>query len=640
MKNRNKIGLFGVITTVLLASVFTVAALFVMAGCDETLNKHGYTLATDASPANGGSVTRAPDLTSYTQDAQVTVTAWPAEGYRFTGWSDNSGEITDTSETIEITMDGHKILTANFETILVNKYTLSVNVSPVSSGTVTRNPSKGSYDAGSSVSVSVVPKNGYKFKNWSGASDSTDNPVTITMDDNKTLTANFVMLYNLITTADPANGGSVTRAPDLASYTQDAEVTVTAVPDNGYKFKNWSGASTSTANPVTITMDGSKNLIAVFEHLKAGELDPNRIYVNKANNTFEVDGKRIWINGVNTPWDKWNDFGGSYNDAWWDNEFGRLKAAGINATRIWINCNGYGSITIAADGTVSGATAKHWQDLDKLFALAKKHKIYIKATLLSFDHFGNDNYQSDRWRAMIRSKPAVKSFADNYTIPFVERYGANPWLWCIDMMNEPDWLYENKTTANIIQWNDISYFFAYNAAAIHENSDVLVTVGMACIKYNADGSAYEGNKVSDASLRSQYNSGNPCLDFWSPHTYEWVGEWYGVAHYLAPSGTRQGDKTNGYYGGYGLDGSKPAIIGECSANGTTSKERGFIRNQDRPPTANTITTDYEYAYNNGWQGVMPWTSNGVDGNGNLNNMKAATLNMETKYPDLIYPMGK
>lgn len=30
---------------------------------------------------------------------------------------------------------------------------------------------------------------------------------------------------------------------------------------------------------------------------------------------FMVNGKELWINGVNTPWQNWNDFGGSFDPA-------------------------------------------------------------------------------------------------------------------------------------------------------------------------------------------------------------------------------------------------------------------------------------------------------------------------------------
>jgi len=377
-------------------------------------------------------------------------------------------------------------------------------------------------------------------------------------------------------------------------------------------------------------------LLIVFAYGK--ETSRERIYVN-SNKEFTVDGKRIWINGTNTPWDNWNDFGGSYNSQWWDNEFARLRKAGINATRIWINCNNENNaITIDANGNVSGASEKHWADVANLLELAKKHKIYIMATITSFDHFKSS--QASRWRAMITSKSASQSFVDNYTIPFLKKFGDNPYLWSIDIMNEPDWVHENSECGKIA-WDNISYFFAINAAAIHENSQALVTVGIASPKWNSDsdGSGYQGNKVSDAYLQSLYNNPKAYLDFWSPHYYDWVGEWYGVPQYLSPYGKLEGNKETGWSGGWGLDPSKPAILGECSARGTG---KGLYGIKD-----NSIITDFEHAYLNGWQGVMPWTSNAVDGNGGLaptgkpnrdTDLGLATQNMLAKYPQMICPL--
>jgi hypothetical protein len=355
--------------------------------------------------------------------------------------------------------------------------------------------------------------------------------------------------------------------------------------------------------------------------------DAGRITIS-INNTFTVDEKRIWINGVNTPWNNWNDFGGTYNDSWWNNHFAKLRDAGINAVRVWINCNNdNGAITIAGNGMVSGASNKHWSDLDKFFKTAESNQIYIMATLLSFDHFKSPNGNqpraaAERWRNMLKNKGATVSFVENYTIPFVRRYRDNPWLWSIDICNEPDWIFENAECGKL-PWDQISYFLAINAAAIHVYSNILVTVGLAMPKYNADGSRYQGNKVSDSFLQNLYPNTKAYLDFWSPHYYDWVGEWYGVPHYLTPGGTLGGSKT-GWNGGWGLDGSKPAVIGECSAKGTGQGKWGI--------TGNTIITDYESAYLNGWQGVMPWTSNGVDDNGSLDDISPATKYMRDKYP--------
>ncbi|MDR0494500.1 MAG: cellulase family glycosylhydrolase [Treponema sp.] len=367
--------------------------------------------------------------------------------------------------------------------------------------------------------------------------------------------------------------------------------------------------------------------------------------VSIVNKKFMVDSgaKPVWFNGANTPWNSWNDFGGSFNAGWWEKEFKKLHDNGINATRVWINCNSQGSIKLDKDGMFSSVSAQHWTDLDKLFEIAAKNKVYIMATLLSFDHFKNpNNTYGDRWRAMIKDKTAVKSFVNNYTSPFAKRYKDNPWLFSVDLMNEPEWLLEKgdhiTAASDVIPEADLAYFLAYNASAIHDaNGKALITVGFACVKWNADGAGFNRNVVSDTRLKAQYNTGNPCLDFWSPHTYDWVGEWFGVAHYLSPYGTRTGTSKEGFSGGYGLDPSKPAVIGECSAAGTTAKERGFVRSEDRPPGSNSLTTDYEYAYKNGWQGVFPWTSNSVDGNGEIN--YAATKNMQNKYTNDVFPFG-
>jgi len=67
--------------------------------------------------------------------------------------------------------------------------------------------------------------------------------------------------------ASPGNGGRVSAFPSPNSdgtYKYGDTVTVTAAPNTGYAFKEWSGASTDTAKTVRIVMDGNKALIANF----------------------------------------------------------------------------------------------------------------------------------------------------------------------------------------------------------------------------------------------------------------------------------------------------------------------------------------------------------------------------------------
>jgi endo-1,4-beta-xylanase len=68
-------------------------------------------------------------------------------------------------------------------------YTLAVNIG--GSGTTSPAPGNYSYKAGSTVTITATPSQGALFNGWSGSVASNTNPLTITMDGNKSLTANF-----------------------------------------------------------------------------------------------------------------------------------------------------------------------------------------------------------------------------------------------------------------------------------------------------------------------------------------------------------------------------------------------------------------------------------------------------------------
>lgn len=326
---------------------------------------------------------------------------------------------------------------------------------------------------------------------------------------------------------------------------------------------------------------------------------------------FKVDGKELWINGVNTPWHHWNDFGSdAFDPAFWDSHFSDLHDIGVNAVRVWINCNSMVGVKLRTTGEVKEVTEKHWQDVDKLFETAEKYQIYLMPTLLSFDHF-KDTYCGDRWRAVITDDTAMQSYIDSYIKPFAERYGSNPYLLGIDLMNEPDWVHENEECGQL-SLDSLSNFFAKCTAAVHgTDPDTLVTVGVAMIKYNSDKDNCVSNMVSDEVMKS-YGGEGACLDFYSTHYYDWMKPYWGCPYDMSPEE-------------YGLDTSKPAFIGETSAEG-----------------GETLAELYEKCYNNGWSGVMLWTSNNTK-NGephaeNWSDIEAAAKKINELAPEKVYPI--
>ncbi len=58
-------------------------------------------------------------------------------------------------------------------------------------GTVTADPAKELYDCGETVTLTAEPAAGHEFAGWSGAGGGTDNPLTVTMDGDKIITALF-----------------------------------------------------------------------------------------------------------------------------------------------------------------------------------------------------------------------------------------------------------------------------------------------------------------------------------------------------------------------------------------------------------------------------------------------------------------
>jgi uncharacterized repeat protein (TIGR02543 family) len=141
----------------------------------------------------------------------------------------------------------------------VKTYTLATSAS---GGTITRSPDKSSYAQGETVTVQAAPNAGYAFSGWSGDLAGQDNPATLTMDSNKSVTANFTA--NAYTLTLNAAHGSVTRDPEKSSYAYGETVTLQAAPDPGYRFEQWSGDASGTGNPTTITMTADRTVAATF----------------------------------------------------------------------------------------------------------------------------------------------------------------------------------------------------------------------------------------------------------------------------------------------------------------------------------------------------------------------------------------
>ena len=151
--------------------------------------------------------------TDYSIIANETVhlTAVPANGYRFTGWS---GSATVKTDTISLQMTCAKNLTASFVPII---YRLLTTVTQEIGGQVALEPPQPAdgYVVGTRVIVHATPSKGYIFKEWTGGISGTDSTVTVTVDGEKLINATFVEKPSYLVWAWSGGGAGVVLAGAL-----------------------------------------------------------------------------------------------------------------------------------------------------------------------------------------------------------------------------------------------------------------------------------------------------------------------------------------------------------------------------------------------------------------------------------------
>jgi hypothetical protein len=142
------------------------------------------------------------------------------------------------------------------------EYTLTIIVS--GSGSVTKNPDKTTYQYGDVVQLTALPSSGWSFSAWSGDLTGSTNPVSITIDANKSVTANFTELSLVTLTINQTTGGTIIASP-AGPYHMNDVVTLLATANSDYTFLAWTGDASGNTNPTRITMNGNKTVGAYFQ---------------------------------------------------------------------------------------------------------------------------------------------------------------------------------------------------------------------------------------------------------------------------------------------------------------------------------------------------------------------------------------
>ena len=207
-------------------------------------------------PVGNGDLNKSPDRSYYSCYEPVTLTAEADPGWDFIDWS---GDLVSTNNPETISMTGSRVITGTF----AEAYTLTINKN--GNGTVTKDPDQTTYHYGDVVTLTATADPGWTFASWSGALSGTDNPATLTITGDTSVTATFTKdEYTL--TITPIGDGTVDKDPDQTTYHYGDVVTLTATADPGWTFAGWSGALSGTDNPATLTITGDTSVTATFTY--------------------------------------------------------------------------------------------------------------------------------------------------------------------------------------------------------------------------------------------------------------------------------------------------------------------------------------------------------------------------------------
>ena len=165
---------------------------------------------------------------------------------------------------------------------------------------------KGSVEAGnvdcvtSQAVIKAIPAYGCEFTQWSDG--STENPRTIIVTKDTSITANFILQSGYYQITVLSNDSSLGEVTGTGIYAANSSITLTADCLNEYyfKFSHWSDGSTDVTRTITVTQDSI--LTAFFYDItsipKINSESMLRAYPNPATNQLTLDNGESVIKEV------------------------------------------------------------------------------------------------------------------------------------------------------------------------------------------------------------------------------------------------------------------------------------------------------------------------------------------------------
>ncbi|MDV2684446.1 InlB B-repeat-containing protein [Alkalihalophilus lindianensis] len=292
--------------TITIEDSLTIKAIFSNGGHTLSVEKDGE-----------GTILRSSLSSTFAPDESVTLTARADEGWTFDGWR---GDVTSANASITFQLDSDTTVRAVFvrdghdspadetegteaeDSAATDENTYSLSLNTTGQGNVVTNKSGSTFQPGTQVAISAVPASGWRFVRWEGSASGSSVHTSVTMNGNRSVTAVFArnesnsgggsgggqqqpapeqpkpqpeapkpQVYSLSTSV--VGGGSISGGG--GSYKAGTSVTLTATPNDGWKFVGWGGAASGQSATTTVTMNQNRSVTANFERVTQPEPKPD-----------------------------------------------------------------------------------------------------------------------------------------------------------------------------------------------------------------------------------------------------------------------------------------------------------------------------------------------------------------------------
>ena len=229
--------------------------------------------------------------TEYNAGTTVRLTATPNEGWVFAGWS---GDVESEELVIEVPIEKGTSVSALFK-----RDSFELNITIEGEGTVKEEVivQPGQYDYGTTMRLTAISEDGWRFLKWEGDIDSNSNPIEIDIKLSNEIKAVFTEAPFLFKRVK--GEGYITE--EVISTTEDKTIIkLKAFSEDGWKFVRWQGDVIDYNEEIEIDLSGARAVTASFvqfnTNLKVYKSYFNIPYSQDVRTGFNVGGGKKYFN--------------------------------------------------------------------------------------------------------------------------------------------------------------------------------------------------------------------------------------------------------------------------------------------------------------------------------------------------------